>query len=110
MKTIVNDGAGFIGSAVFRHIIRNTDDRVINLDRLIYASKVESLAAVMHLAAESDVDCAIDASTIQRQFGWVFEENFESGIRKTVEWHMDNLGWCRRVQAAPTSANASATP
>lgn len=91
MKILVTGGAGFIGSAVIRHIIQNTDDSVVNLDKLTYAGNLESLAsvaysdryafeqvdicnraeldrvfgehqpdAVMHLAAESHVDRSID--------------------------------------------------
>ncbi|MCJ1883442.1 dTDP-glucose 4,6-dehydratase [Pseudomonas sp. LA21] len=91
MKIIVTGGAGFIGSAVIRHIIRNTDNSVVNLDKLTYAGNLESLSevtgseryafekvdicdhaevarvfrehqpdAIMHLAAESHVDRSID--------------------------------------------------
>lgn len=91
MKILVTGGAGFIGSAVIRHIIRNTADSVVNLDKLTYAGNLESLAevsdspryrfeqvdicdrsevervfrehqpdAIMHLAAESHVDRSID--------------------------------------------------
>ncbi|WP_223616172.1 dTDP-glucose 4,6-dehydratase [Pseudomonas sp. BF-B-30] len=91
MKILVTGGAGFIGSAVIRHIIRNTDDSVISLDKLTYAGNLESLAEIssserytfehadicdrveverifrehqpdvlMHLAAESHVDRSID--------------------------------------------------
>lgn len=91
MKILVTGGAGFIGSAVIRHIISSKTDSVINLDKLTYAGNLESLAnvsdseryafehvdicdraeldrvflkhqpdAVMHLAAESHVDRSID--------------------------------------------------
>ncbi|EGR1480383.1 dTDP-glucose 4,6-dehydratase [Vibrio parahaemolyticus] len=46
MKILVTGGAGFIGSAVIRHIIRDTQDTVINLDKLTYAGNLESLAEV----------------------------------------------------------------
>jgi len=91
MKLLITGGAGFIGSAVIRHIIQNTQDEVVNLDKLTYAGNLESLAevsdseryafeqvdicnraevdrvlaehqpdAIMHLAAESHVDRSID--------------------------------------------------
>ncbi|QMV51955.1 dTDP-glucose 4,6-dehydratase [Ewingella americana] len=46
MKILVTGGAGFIGSAVIRHIINNTNDSVINIDKLTYAGNLESLAEV----------------------------------------------------------------
>ncbi|MAX32698.1 MAG: dTDP-glucose 4,6-dehydratase [Halomonadaceae bacterium] len=45
-----------------------------------------------------DLRYAIDANKIERQLGWGPEETFESGIRKTVQWYLNNQEWCRRVQ------------
>ena len=41
---------------------------------------------------------AIDASKIARDLGWTPAESFESGLRKTVQWYLDNPRWWRRVQ------------
>ena len=91
MKILITGGAGFIGSAVIRHIINHTEHQVLNIDKLTYAGNLESLAEieknpryffesldicntaaiesafnrfqpnlVMHLAAESHVDRSID--------------------------------------------------
>ena len=43
MRILVTGGAGFIGSSVIRHIISNTDDKVLNIDKLTYAGNLESL-------------------------------------------------------------------
>ncbi|MBY7915598.1 dTDP-glucose 4,6-dehydratase [Vibrio fluvialis] len=40
-----------------------------------------------------DVRYAIDASKIQRELGWQPQESFESGLRKTVQWYLDNQQW-----------------
>ena len=40
---------------------------------------------------------AIDASKIERELGWKPQETFESGIRKTVRWYLDNRQWWERV-------------
>lgn len=46
-----------------------------------------------------DLRYAIDASKIQRELGWVPEETFESGIRKTVQWYLDNPEWVEHVKS-----------
>ena len=46
MKVLVTGGAGFIGSAVVRHIITNTQASVVNVDKLTYAGNLASLEAV----------------------------------------------------------------
>ena len=101
MKFLITGGSGFIGSAVVRHIIKNTEDEVVNIDKLTYAGNQDNLLdvceseryfferedicnignineifnvhapdAVMHLAAESHVDRSIDSpsSFIQTNF------------------------------------------
>ncbi|PHM66227.1 dTDP-glucose-4,6-dehydratase [Xenorhabdus stockiae] len=48
MKILVTGGAGFIGSALVRHIINHTNDSVINVDKLTYAGNLESLKDIDH--------------------------------------------------------------
>lgn len=40
---------------------------------------------------------AIDAGKIGRELGWLPQETFDTGIRKTVEWYLENLTWCERI-------------
>ena len=46
MRILVTGGAGFIGSALIRHLINDTDHEVLNLDKLTYAGNLESLRQV----------------------------------------------------------------
>ena len=36
---------------------------------------------------------AIDATRLETELGWRAEENFETGLRKTVQWYIDNVAW-----------------
>ncbi|MEJ2610149.1 MAG: dTDP-glucose 4,6-dehydratase [Candidatus Thiodiazotropha sp.] len=40
---------------------------------------------------------AIDASKLERELGWTPKETFETGLRKTVQWYLENTVWCQRV-------------
>jgi dTDP-glucose 4,6-dehydratase len=44
-----------------------------------------------------DARYAIDASKIERELGWVPEETFETGLRKTIQWYLDNTSWWEKV-------------
>jgi dTDP-glucose 4,6-dehydratase len=46
-----------------------------------------------------DLRYAINSNKIRRDLGWKPEENFDSGIQKTVEWYLDNLNWSEKIQS-----------
>jgi dTDP-glucose 4,6-dehydratase len=46
-----------------------------------------------------DLRYAIDAAKLKRELGWEPRETFETGIRKTVLWYLDNESWWREIQA-----------
>jgi len=120
---VVTGGAGFIGSAVIRHLIQDTDYKVINVDKLTYAGNLESLAEIdsnsryhfeqvdicdavevnrviecyqpdiiMHLAAESHVDRSIDgpAEFIQTNIVGTFT------LLETARAYWNNLSEVKR--------------
>lgn len=69
MNIIVTGGAGFIGSAVIRHIINNTQDRVLNLDKLTYAGNLTSVASVNSSSRYEFVQADIcDYQAVQKIF------------------------------------------
>ena len=71
------------------------------LDELKPRENGESYAKLITFVKDRpghDLRYAIDASKIQCELGWKPEETFESGIRKTVEWYLNNLDWCHNVQ------------
>ena len=63
-------------------------------DQLSYASLITYVTD----RPGHDLRYAIDASKIAKELGWKPEETFETGLRKTVQWYLNNLQWCRRVQ------------
>ena len=62
------------------------------------AQPYENLITFVKDRPGHDMRYAIDASKIDNELNWTPQESFESGIRKTVQWYLDNLDWCRRVQ------------
>lgn len=95
MKLLVTGGAGFIGSAVIRHILNNTHDEVVNLDKLTYAGNLESLAEVSDSSryAFEQVDicdrAAVDRVLKEHQPDAVMHLAAESHVDRSIDGPAD---------------------
>ncbi|WP_421866030.1 dTDP-glucose 4,6-dehydratase [Motiliproteus sp.] len=87
MKLLISGGAGFIGSAVIRHIIQHTADEVVNVDKLTYAGNLESLAEIDQSKRYSfeQVDIC-DAKELQRVFN---QHQPDAVMHLAAESHVD---------------------
>jgi dTDP-glucose 4,6-dehydratase len=87
MKILVTGGAGFIGSAVVRQLIRETDHEVVNLDKLTYAGNLHSLGGALddprHRFERVDL---CDAGEVGRVFA---EHRPEAVMHLAAESHVD---------------------
>ena len=91
IRILVTGGAGFIGSAVVRHIIQHTGDSVLNLDKLTYAGNLDSLADVSEDAryefAQVDIcdRAALDALLARYQPAAVMHLAAESHVDRSID-------------------------
>jgi dTDP-glucose 4,6-dehydratase len=87
MKLLLTGGAGFIGSAVVRHVIGDTDWSVANVDKLTYAGNLESLAEARasnrHRHYKVDI---CDRAALERVFG---EVRPDAVLHLAAESHVD---------------------
>lgn len=88
MKILITGGAGFIGSAVVRHIITHTNDSVVNVDKLTYAGNLANIASVAHSShyAFEQVDI-INRSELDRVFA---QHQPDAVMHLAAESHVDN--------------------
>ena len=81
---------------VVKTVCRILDELVpSNLDGI---EQYEQLITYVGDRAGHDVRYAIDATKIDKELNWTPDETFATGIRKTVEWYLENTTWCDRVK------------
>jgi len=62
-------------------------------EKTVSIERYEDLISFVKDRPGHDVRYAIDASKIERDLGWKPAETFETGLRKTVQWYLDNRDW-----------------
>ena len=67
----------------------------------------ESLITFVEDRPGHDFRYAIDAAKLRRELGWSPTESFESGLRKTVHWYVDNRWWWERLRAKGADAHGA---
>jgi dTDP-glucose 4,6-dehydratase len=74
----------------------------IDLVKLVlgHLDKPESLITYVRDRPGHDQRYAIDATKIQREFGWTPMHNFEKGLAETISWYQKNQGWWKRIISA----------
>ena len=91
MRILVTGGCGFIGSAVVRHLIDDTDHEVINLDKMTYAATEGSVASVAdneryrHLEIDICDGAAVEAAFVDHQPDAVMHLAAESHVDRSID-------------------------
>jgi dTDP-glucose 4,6-dehydratase len=104
MRTLlVTGGAGFIGGSSGLTNLQVVDTLCALLDELLADSPHRPHQALRTFVADRpghDRRYAIDASKLRHGLGWRPLETFETGLRRTVQWYLENPGWVERVTDA----------
>ena len=85
---------------VVRTICRILDELLPSKNNI---SKYEDLISFVDDRPGHDARYAIDASKISKDLGWTPDESFSSGVRKTVQWYLENTNWCNKVSEKTNS-------
>ena len=114
MKNIlVTGGAGFIGSNFVRYLLEAEPDvHIVNLDALTYAGSLENLkdlpdsphrphANLIQYVTDRpghDRRYAMNIGKVEAELGWQPKEELAGGLRKTVDWYLNNPDWVEAIR------------
>mgnify|MGYP002039091054 FL=1 len=79
-------------------VVETICDTLDRLRPLADGSKRRDLIRFVTDRPGHDLRYAIDATRIETELGWQAQENFESGLEKTVRWYLDNEAWWRPIR------------
>ena len=82
MEILLTDGAGFIGSAVVRQLLKHTDFCVVNVDKLTYAGHLDSLAMI--LSSQRYTHEQVDICDALHIRDWLYVEDHAQALIKVV--------------------------
>ena len=90
------------GSLVRKISEKLDQTRPVAHDQNLSAKGIQSYCELISFVTDRaghDLRYAIDSSKIKRQLEWQPQETLADGLRKTVQWYLSNLDWCRAVMA-----------
>jgi dTDP-glucose 4,6-dehydratase len=90
-----------LGGAVKRPIWRLSRPFVIFLDKICLQFPFTPHASLITYVKDRpghDRRYAIDCSKIEKELGWRPKETFETGLKKTIEWYLENHQWVESIQ------------
>ncbi len=86
---------------LIKHICKILDDQIPNSPYYPH----ENLITFVNDRPGHDRRYAMDITHIQTQLGWQPEEDLASGLRKTVDWYLNNLNWVEKIRSQPVYAD-----